>query len=198
MWLSLRTAPCPQALRSARDAWHAHGPSSEETPPQTDPNQAEPYKDSEPPLASRLLHRQQALRSARDALRAHGPLSEETTVLISEIKKKKSKPLLMGQHKDAASFTAVTQNLRGLTTEKLEIIIKNMEGKAIDITVLQETWKATPTGVAIEELGNAANLAARRTAASCHREPKRDQCTAKGRYPKDQSRKLINTFCGAP
>jgi hypothetical protein len=29
----------------------------------------------------------------------------------------------MGQHKDAASFTAVTQNLRGLTTEKLEIII---------------------------------------------------------------------------
>ena len=59
----------------------------------------------------------------------------------------------MGQHKDAASFTAVTQNLRGLTTEKLEIIIKNMEDKAIDITVLQETWKVTPTGVAIEELG---------------------------------------------
>ena len=27
----LRTAPCPQALRSARDAWRAHGPSSEET-----------------------------------------------------------------------------------------------------------------------------------------------------------------------
>ena len=27
---------------------------------------------------------------------------------------------LMGQHKDAASFTAVTQNLRGITTEKLE------------------------------------------------------------------------------
>ena len=60
---------------------------------------------------------------------------------------------LMGQHKDAASFTAVTQNLRGLTTKKLEIIIKNMEDKAVDITVLQETWKVTPTGVAIEELG---------------------------------------------
>ena len=59
----------------------------------------------------------------------------------------------MGQHKDAASFTAVTQNLRGITTEKLEIIIKNTEGKAIDIIVLQETWKVTPTGVAIEELG---------------------------------------------
>ena len=58
------------------------------------------------------------------------------------------------QHKDAASFTAVTQNLRGLTTKKLEIIIKNMEDKAVDITVLQETWKVTPTGVAItiEEL----------------------------------------------
>ena len=56
----------------------------------------------------------------------------------------------MGQHKDAASFTAVTQNLRGLTTKKLEIIIKNMEDKAVDITVLQETWKVTPTGVAIE------------------------------------------------
>ena len=55
----------------------------------------------------------------------------------------------MGQHKDAASFTAVTQNLRGLTTKKLEIIIKNMEDKAVDITVLQETWKVTPTGVAI-------------------------------------------------
>ena len=27
----LRTAPCPQALRSVRDAWHAHDPSSEET-----------------------------------------------------------------------------------------------------------------------------------------------------------------------
>ena len=52
-----------------------------------------------------------------------------------------------------ASFTAVTQNLRGLTTKKLEIIIKNMEDKAVDITVLQETWKVTPTGVAIEELG---------------------------------------------
>ena len=62
---------------------------------------------------------------------------------------------LMGQHKhkDAASFTAVTQNLRGLTTKKLEIIIKNMEDKAVDITVLQETWEVTPTGVAIEELG---------------------------------------------
>ena len=59
----------------------------------------------------------------------------------------------MGQHKDAASFTAVTQNLRGITTEKLEIIIKNMEDRDIDITVLQETWKVTPTGVAIEELG---------------------------------------------
>ena len=47
----------------------------------------------------------------------------------------------MGQHKDAASFTAVTQNLRGLTTKKLEIIIKNMEDKAVDITVLQEMWK---------------------------------------------------------
>ena len=34
-----------------------------------------------------------------------------------------------------------------------EIIIKNMEDKAVDITVLQETWKVTPTGVAIEELG---------------------------------------------
>ena len=60
----------------------------------------------------------------------------------------------MGQHKDAASFTAVTQNLRGLTTKKLEIMdLKNMEDKAVDITVLQETWKVTPTGVAIEELG---------------------------------------------
>ena len=27
----LRTAPCPQALRSARGAWRAHGPLSEET-----------------------------------------------------------------------------------------------------------------------------------------------------------------------
>ena len=59
----------------------------------------------------------------------------------------------MGQHKDAASFTAVTKNLRGLTTKKLEIIIKNMEDKAVGITVLQEAWKVTPTGVAIEELG---------------------------------------------
>ena len=60
----------------------------------------------------------------------------------------------MGQHKDAASFTAVTQNLRGLTTKKLEIMdLKNMEDKAVDITVLQETWKVAPTGVAIEELG---------------------------------------------
>jgi hypothetical protein len=25
----LRTAPCPQALRSARDAWRAHGPISD-------------------------------------------------------------------------------------------------------------------------------------------------------------------------
>ena len=96
----------------------------------------------------------------------------------------------MGQHKDAASFTAVTQNLRGLTTKKLQIIIKNMEDKAVDITVLQETWKVTPTGVAIEELGNAA----RRTAASCHREPKRDQRRAKGREPEDQSRKPHQYF----
>ena len=35
----------------------------------------------------------------------------------------------------------------------MEIIIKNMEDKAVDITVLQEAWKVTPTGVAIEELG---------------------------------------------
>ena len=27
----LRTAPCPQTRRSARDAWRAHGPSSEDT-----------------------------------------------------------------------------------------------------------------------------------------------------------------------
>ena len=36
--------------------------------------------------------------------------------------------------------------------------------------------------------------AARRTAASCHREPKRDQRRAKGREPKDQSRKPHQYF----
>ena len=101
----LRTAPCLQALRSARDTWRAHGPLSEETahtpcitvliikggpgrhylsvgkshptpthaptraiphpahptqnqeshpkPTQTLPNQAEPHKDSDLPLARR-------------------------------------------------------------------------------------------------------------------------------------------------
>jgi len=36
--------------------------------------------------------------------------------------------------------------------------------------------------------------AARRTAASCHREPKRDQRRDKGREPEDQSRKPHQYF----
>ena len=105
------------------------------------------------------------------------------------------------QHKDAASFTAVTQNLRGLTTKKLEIIIKNMEDKAVDITVLQETWNLTPTGVAIEELGNAANLAASLQGAQqppATENLRETNVELREENPKTSPENLINTFCGAP
>ena len=40
----------------------------------------------------------------------------------------------------------VTQNVRGLTPEKLEMIIHTMKDRGIHAAALQETWAVVPSG----------------------------------------------------
>ena len=46
----------------------------------------------------------------------------------------------------------VTQNVRGLTNEKLEMIIHTMKDRGIHAAALQETWAAVPSGRDNEEI----------------------------------------------
>ena len=44
------------------------------------------------------------------------------------------------------SMRLVTQNVRGLTPEKLEMIIHTMKDRGIHAAALQEAWAAVPSG----------------------------------------------------
>ena len=44
------------------------------------------------------------------------------------------------------SMRLVTQNVRGLTPEKLEMIIHTMKDRGIHAAALQEAWAAVPLG----------------------------------------------------
>ena len=53
---------------------------------------------------------------------------------------------------DTANIKLVTQNVRGLTDEKMEMIIHNMKKKEIHVFCVQESWRVTPGGIEEETI----------------------------------------------
>ena len=47
---------------------------------------------------------------------------------------------------EKTSIKIVSQNVRGFTEEKMEVIIQNMKEKDVQVACIQETWRVTPTG----------------------------------------------------
>ena len=55
--------------------------------------------------------------------------------------------------RDAAQTERLTgQNVRGLTTLKLEKVIQFMKDHRVLVTCLMETWQVTPNGMLQEEI----------------------------------------------
>ena len=67
------------------------------------------------------------------------------------------------------SMRLVTQNVRGLTNEKLEMIIHTMKDRWIHAAALQETWAAEPSGRDNEVIGGFLIIWHGETVRSCTR-----------------------------
>ena len=69
----------------------------------------------------------------------------------------------------AAAVRLTGQNVRGLTTLKLEKLIQFMKEQRLQVTCLMETWRVTKEGLEIEEIDGFLIIHHGETAKSCNR-----------------------------